>query len=91
MDPINVCKYLGGGSEEEAARLFSIVPTEKARSNEYKLKPLKFHLNTQNLFFSLCGRLNTGESVAQKRCEVSGDTENPNGHSPEQPAFTGHA
>ncbi|KAK4814011.1 hypothetical protein QYF61_004641 [Mycteria americana] len=37
-DLINVYKYLMRGSEEEGARLFSAVPTDRTRGNGYKLK-----------------------------------------------------
>jgi len=41
---INLYKYLLGGNEEEADRLFSVVPTERTRDNGHILKTMKFHL-----------------------------------------------
>ena len=52
-DLTSVYKYLAGRSEEEVARLFSAVHTEEARGNGYKLKAMKFHLNTRKFFHFL--------------------------------------
>ena len=38
-------KYQVGGTEEDGARLFSVVPSEKKRGNGHKLKYRKFHLD----------------------------------------------
>ena len=35
------------GNEEEGARLFSVVPSDKTRGKGRKLKYIKFHLNTR--------------------------------------------
>ena len=43
-DFIDVYKYLKGGNEEEGARLFSVVPSDRTRGNRHKLKCRKFHL-----------------------------------------------
>lgn len=43
-DLTNGWKYLVGGNQEEAARLFSVVPTERTRGNGDKLKNMTFHL-----------------------------------------------
>lgn len=38
VDLINVLKSLMGRNEEEEARLFSVVPTDKTKVNGHKLK-----------------------------------------------------
>jgi len=45
-----VSKYLAGENEEDRARLFSVVLSERPRGNEHKLKTSKFHINTRKLF-----------------------------------------
>ena len=51
-DLINVYKYLkGGGRQMDEARLFSVVYSERTRSNGLKLKHRKFHTNMQKNFF----------------------------------------
>jgi len=52
-DLINAHKYLEGGYQEDAARLFSEVPSDRTRSNGHKLKHRKFHLNMRRIFFPL--------------------------------------
>lgn len=46
-------KYLMGRNEEEAARLFSVVATNRTRGNGHKLKIRKFHMNTRKHCFTL--------------------------------------
>jgi len=46
-------KYLMGQNREERVRLFSVVPSDRTRGNEHKLKHMKFHLNTRKHFFLL--------------------------------------
>lgn len=54
-------KYLLGGSKEDRTRLFSVVPSERARCKGHKLKYRKYPLNVTEsfFFFSLRGWSNT--------------------------------
>jgi len=52
---INAYKYLMGGCQEDGARLFSVVPSDRTRSNghRHKLQQRKFYLNMRKNFFTL--------------------------------------
>jgi len=52
-DLINARKYLKSGCQEDGARLFSVVPSNRTRGNRHKLKHRKFRLRMRKNFFPL--------------------------------------
>ena len=79
-DLTNAYEYLKGGCQEDGAKLFLVVPSNRTRDNGHKLKHRKFH------YFEDDRAL---EQVAQRGCGVSfsGDIQNPPRRSPEQPVL----
>ena len=49
----NANKSLPGGCQEDGARLFPVVPSDRTRGNGHKLKARKFQLKTRKNFFPL--------------------------------------
>ena len=49
----NAYKSLQGGCQEDGARLFPVVPSDRTRGNGHKLKPRKLQLKPRKNFFPL--------------------------------------
>jgi len=52
-DLLNADKYLQGGCQEDGARLFPVVTSDRTRGNGHKVKQSKFQLNMRKNFFPL--------------------------------------
>jgi len=82
--PTNI--LLKGGCQEDGARLFSVVPSNRTRGDGHKLKHRKFQLKMRKNFFPL--RVTEPWNRAQEGCGVSfsGDIQDLPGQGPLQPA-----
>jgi len=52
-DLTNAYKCLKSRCQEDGARLFSVVPSDRTRGNRHKLKQRKFQLNVRKNFCTL--------------------------------------
>jgi len=49
----NAYKYLQGGCQEDGAKIFPVVPSDRTRGNGHKMRHRKFRLNMRRNFFPL--------------------------------------
>lgn len=50
---INACSYSKGGCQEDGARCFSVVPSDRIQRNGHKVNHNKFYLNMRKIFVTL--------------------------------------
>lgn len=80
-----------GGCEEDEARFFTEVFSDKKKRNVYKPKCRKFHLNIRKGFFYCEGGWTLEQDHREWKDFRLGDIQHPNRHGPEQPALTDSA
>lgn len=81
-----------GGSKEDGARFFSVVFSNRTGSNEHKLKHRICCLYISKILLKFNGDWTSAQVVQRGGGNsILADTQNPTGHSPEQPAAAGTA
>lgn len=58
------------GNEDEGSRVFSVVPTDRPRSNGQNLKHLKFHLNIGKQFYRGVGQSKTTMEIYKSHLDT---------------------
>jgi len=91
---ITVYKYLKGECEDNGARLFSVVPSDRTGGNGHKLKHRRLCLNIRKHFFTVRVTGHCHSSPRDVGASLLGDIQKPSGHgpgqpSPDDPAFAG--
>lgn len=75
-----------GGCNEDRARLFLVVPSDRTRSDGFKLKHRRFLLDFKKHFFTV--RM-TKHRLSREAVESLGDIQESSAHSPRQPVVGG--